>query len=319
MFQIKVDYLKIIFIILASGVIGGIIAFLGNQLGRYIGRKKLSVFKLRPRYTSMLITILTGMMIAMLAITISVIVSEPLRGAISGIEQVMKDVNDYEKMVSQKLQEEQKKQILYKYEDIILSAVIKPQSNLDLMKGAIKELVAQANDVAVKKARLMAERFKIPYQDPPEGKLVGYIPENLDSVSHDLSRLKSNQVIFIRAHQNALLGQRFYIQISEPIPNRLIFPRNIVIYRITVNGNEPYHNIIRIIKSTIHKEIATIAISAGIFPDPENGYVGETDEDYINGIAEKIQKIGKNVILEFRVKEDTYIRGPLRLVIDIKQ
>ena len=36
---------------------GGIIAFIGDRLGTKIGKKRLSLFGLRPRYTSTIVTI----------------------------------------------------------------------------------------------------------------------------------------------------------------------------------------------------------------------------------------------------------------------
>ena len=42
---------------------GGVIAFIGDRLGSKVGKKKLSLFGLRPRHTSILVTIITGILI----------------------------------------------------------------------------------------------------------------------------------------------------------------------------------------------------------------------------------------------------------------
>ena len=47
-------------------ITGGIIAFIGDRLGTKIGKKRLSIFGLRPRHTSIIITIFTGIVITTL-------------------------------------------------------------------------------------------------------------------------------------------------------------------------------------------------------------------------------------------------------------
>ena len=44
-------------------LVSGLVAFVGNQVGRSIGRRRLAVLGLRPRYTAQLVTVLTGMLI----------------------------------------------------------------------------------------------------------------------------------------------------------------------------------------------------------------------------------------------------------------
>ena len=46
-------------------VMGGLIAFIADKLGSKIGKKKLSVFGLRPHDTSVLLTVLSGVLIAL--------------------------------------------------------------------------------------------------------------------------------------------------------------------------------------------------------------------------------------------------------------
>jgi uncharacterized protein (DUF3084 family) len=57
--------IEIITICLILMVAGGFIAWLGDRLGTYVGKKRLSKFGLRPRHTAMLYTILSGIVIAL--------------------------------------------------------------------------------------------------------------------------------------------------------------------------------------------------------------------------------------------------------------
>ena len=49
-------------------VVGGVIAYVGDRLGTYIGKKRLSAWGLRPRHTAMLYTVLSGGLIAVLTL-----------------------------------------------------------------------------------------------------------------------------------------------------------------------------------------------------------------------------------------------------------
>ena len=49
-------------------VAGGVIAYVGDRLGTYIGKKRLSAWGLRPRHTAMLYTVLSGGFIAVLTL-----------------------------------------------------------------------------------------------------------------------------------------------------------------------------------------------------------------------------------------------------------
>ena len=50
----------LIFCVLA--VMGGLIAFLGDKIGSKVGKKRISLFGMRPKHTSILVTVLTGIM-----------------------------------------------------------------------------------------------------------------------------------------------------------------------------------------------------------------------------------------------------------------
>ncbi len=69
-------------------VTGGAIAFIGDKLGTKIGKKRLSIFGLRPRHTSMIITVLTGFLITALSIGMMAITSENVRTALFGMEEL---------------------------------------------------------------------------------------------------------------------------------------------------------------------------------------------------------------------------------------
>ncbi|MFS8523434.1 MAG: DUF3084 domain-containing protein [Limnochordales bacterium] len=69
-------------LILILAVIGGIIAYLGDRIGMRVGRRRLTLFGLRPKHTSVLITILTGILIVAVSLAVLSIASEDVRTAL---------------------------------------------------------------------------------------------------------------------------------------------------------------------------------------------------------------------------------------------
>lgn len=77
-----------IYLILVMIVTGGAIAFIGDKLGTKIGKKRLSILGLRPRHTSMVVTVVTGCLITGLSISFMALISENVRTALFGMEEL---------------------------------------------------------------------------------------------------------------------------------------------------------------------------------------------------------------------------------------
>lgn len=77
-----------IVLILALVVTGGAIAFIGDRLGSKVGKKKLSLFGLRPRHTSIIVTIVTGVCITTTTLGVMAATSENVRTALFGMERL---------------------------------------------------------------------------------------------------------------------------------------------------------------------------------------------------------------------------------------
>lgn len=73
-------------LIAVLAVMGGAIAYIGDKLGTKVGKKKLSMFGLRPKHTSILVTIVTGILIAASTLGILSLTSRDVRTALFGME-----------------------------------------------------------------------------------------------------------------------------------------------------------------------------------------------------------------------------------------
>jgi len=69
-------------------IISGLIAFVGDWIGLKIGKKRVTIFGLRPHHTAIVITIISGILIAIITVTILAISSNDVRTALFGMEEL---------------------------------------------------------------------------------------------------------------------------------------------------------------------------------------------------------------------------------------
>ncbi|MBC7327518.1 DUF3084 domain-containing protein [bacterium] len=79
--------------------VSGIIAFVGDYLGRKIGKKRVSIIRLRPRNTAILFSIITGMLISLFTLLVLSRVSYPVRVALFGVENLLQERNNLQKEI----------------------------------------------------------------------------------------------------------------------------------------------------------------------------------------------------------------------------
>lgn len=79
-------------LIVIMAVVGGLIAYIADKMGSKIGKKRMSVFGLRPKYTSILLTVLSGTMIAVLTIGVMAGASQSARTALFGMEKLQQEL-----------------------------------------------------------------------------------------------------------------------------------------------------------------------------------------------------------------------------------
>lgn len=96
--------------ILAS--VGGAIAYIGDKIGTKVGKKKLSLFGLRPKYTSIIVAVTTGIIITTATLIILTVVSSNVRTALFHMDHLRDDLKTLAAEVNQKNDELAANQLL---------------------------------------------------------------------------------------------------------------------------------------------------------------------------------------------------------------
>ena len=79
-------------LIVIMAIVGGLIAYIADKMGSKIGKKRMSIFGLRPKHTSILLTVLSGIIISVVTIVVMAIASQSARTALFGMDKLQKEL-----------------------------------------------------------------------------------------------------------------------------------------------------------------------------------------------------------------------------------
>lgn len=147
--------------VIALICVSGFVAYFGDLLGRKMGKKRLTLFKMRPRHTAIVVTTITGMLISAIALTTLISVNDQFRRVFFRGEQIIKHNNRLIKAnqnlakLGDKLRTEvtrQKQELAAAFKDAKLA-----KKQRDLAKSAVTRLQQQ---IAVRQRELADLRMR---------------------------------------------------------------------------------------------------------------------------------------------------------------
>jgi hypothetical protein len=77
-------------------IVAGAIAYVGDRVGHQVGRRRLTLFGIRPRYTSTIVAIGTGMLIALSVTIVALLASREVRTAFFRMNQITTRISQLE-------------------------------------------------------------------------------------------------------------------------------------------------------------------------------------------------------------------------------
>lgn len=151
-----------IVLIAALIVTGGAIAVIGDRVGSKVGKKKLSLFGLRPRHTSVIVTIVTGVLITTLTFAVLAAASENVRVALFGMEKLNEEMRETQSRLdaaSERLAASEKEQ------REASAALKKSQGEVDALQKEQASLEAHARELAAGNAQLEEAKLELTTQN----------------------------------------------------------------------------------------------------------------------------------------------------------
>ncbi len=239
-------WLLVIFLLL----LGGILATLGDLLGSRIGKARLSIFKLRPRRTAILITILTGSFISAISLSLMLLVSRQLRVGLFKLDDIQARLKESkEALVPLKKQRKAleikiakaEKELVKLGKDLFAfrkgEVVISSGQNLASSKVQIKKEIDLKEEIEnlLRVANFNAFLRVKPGQKPNR-RLLLVRRDHIDNLEEMISD-KREWVVNIRSAGNVLLGESYVYAFPEAFVNKNIVKEGEVITSINISNN----------------------------------------------------------------------------------
>ncbi len=231
-------WLLIIFLL----ILGGVLSTLGDFLGTRIGKARLSIFKLRPRRTAVLITILTGSFISSISLLLMLLVDSQLRDGLFRLNDIQAELKQSRlsllplKKQSEVLELRIKKReedlmqlekdlfALRKGEVVITSGQSLGTFTLQLEDNSnVKEEIERIFSIANLNAFL-----RVKPGEAPNRKILLVRKDHVEQMQSIISD-RRKWVINMRSAGNVLLGENYVYAFPEVLLNKNIVAKNEVI------------------------------------------------------------------------------------------
>ena len=152
-------------LILLLILLSGLVAYLGDQIGMKLGKKRISLFGLRPKYSSIIITVITGMMIAGISIIILLTAYSGLRQALFNINEVLERLNELDNRLAERTLEleelqTQRDELRDELQEVRIE-FDEAEANLEEARDDIVELEAEREQLRAERDELLAERNEL--------------------------------------------------------------------------------------------------------------------------------------------------------------
>jgi len=191
-------------------IISGLIAFVGDWVGLRVGKKRVTIFGLRPHSTAIFITIISGILIAVITVTILAISSNDVRTALFGMEELKEKLSYLSREV-----ELRNMQLSTTKEDLEekTTQLQETEEKYQKISEEIKNKTSQLEELLVIRESLIKEKDKL-------DKEVEELNATIKALYSGITWVREGEVIFGSEEQIALTiiqGQRPIEEIKEEL------------------------------------------------------------------------------------------------------
>ncbi|MBV8149200.1 MAG: DUF3084 domain-containing protein [Candidatus Eremiobacteraeota bacterium] len=211
-------------------VVAGAVAYVGDRVGHQVGRRRLTLYGIRPRYTSTIVAIATGMVIALVVTLVAIFASQEVKTAffrLNAINAQIADLQARERDLEKKVNEGRLvwpvDTLMVPFYRIILQSAT-PRQRLEETRAFYFDAVKYVN---ANYTRLGLR----PYKNPPD------VDKRLQSFANDLDAVLSqaNVMLTVTSDQNLFVGDQIHFGINVTEDKRG-YEKGQVIAQLTIPG-----------------------------------------------------------------------------------
>jgi len=229
----------IIFFIVA---LAGVIAYAGDRIGHQVGRKRLTLLNIRPRYTSTIIAVATGMIIALVVTLAAIFGSNQVKTAFFRLNQINAEIARAQARAAQAESKVNNGRLVVGVGTpmgsgaVLIPREASPQVRRRLVKQLYDQTVAYVN-------RVYPPLGLRPFKPPANVQQV--LDNYADSPEMRASLAEGDVLVLAAADQNLYAagkpgerGDEVHFGITPPIPDRLMYRRGDPIAPESVPGGK---------------------------------------------------------------------------------
>ncbi|MDR0765027.1 MAG: DUF3084 domain-containing protein [Synergistaceae bacterium] len=344
-------------LIIMIAAVSAIVSYVGDTLGKKIGKKRISLLGLRPRHTSTVITVFTGIAVALLTLAVAAYYSDSVKMAVFGpnimarrmtelTNQVRGRQNELDDMtldliatqneLSSVMDEKETAKaevaaLKYEMESLRRGLAEMKEGRVIVFQG---EMLAQISikpgangydlDGAVQRLVALSGEYlekktaDLAIADSADAPAVIVSGEMRENISDALKKAEGRKVLRLTAPSNIVLGQPLEGVLSV-FESRLIYKEGETLARETLRGVLGHEDGANILY-TMLKRINRSAVSKGILPDPFSGTVGNLDSlDFYDKVDEIVVlgEASETVGVAITAAADIYTEGPVKVKIEV--
>ena len=210
-------WLKILLVL----ILGGILSTLGDRLGTRVGKARLSIFKLRPKSTAVLITVFTGSIISAISFATMVVFDRDLRVGLFHLEDIREKIIESEK----ELKKLEKNLYAFRSGNVVISSgqtlvtkTIKLNKTNDIKK-IIESILQQANFYAFNLVKTNQSEYR---------RILLVRKDDIEKLENKIADNRS-WVVRIKSAGNILKGENYVYAFPEVTLNKMITKKGEVI------------------------------------------------------------------------------------------
>ncbi|PWL21889.1 MAG: DUF3084 domain-containing protein [Synechococcus sp. XM-24] len=258
-------------LILALLILGGVLSTLGDRLGSKVGKARLSLFRLRPKKTAVVITVLTGSLISAISLGLMLLVSDRLRTGLFELDQIEQRLRDSRDALSSSRKDlaqsrsalrsaEKDRSEAQRQLKVVAEQASRLQKELAPLMEQRKQLEAErdrlSRDIAAKDSDLQRNRTEL-----------AKLNSKIKSSSQELERLERNLIALRQGDVVISSGQILEVakvRIEKPSQARdvihaLLQRTNLNVYQRVLPGETPNRQILLVPRSDISKLETTLS------------------------------------------------------------
>ena len=210
-------WLKILLVL----ILGGILSTLGDRLGTRVGKARLSIFKLRPKSTAVLITVFTGSIISAISFATMVVFDRDLRVGLFQLEDIREKILESE----EELKKLEKNLYAFRSGNVVISSgqtlvtkTIKLNKTNDIKK-IIESILQQANFYAFNLVKTNQSEYR---------RILLVRKGDIEKLENKIADNRS-WVVRIKSAGNILKGENYVYAFPEVTLNKMITKKGEVI------------------------------------------------------------------------------------------